>query len=251
MLAGRLQRIEVKLVKAAYAMETDKKCPLAVSLLQLAIKAVASYRALLVLRKAKLYQEAESAQRTFVESWLYLMDFTWSPNEGVLEWWQNPNRPLNEKKFQLKQRVQREFAKKLKLKPRQRPSLTKAFDDLSNTSVHPTREAVESAWRRAAERCKLQYGGADALQIADLRKMVHAMDNFRIVLYLAWFIRFLRKYLFRMEPISDYFPKQSLFEKCLECWSDRAPDHLQMLFDQLQMQYAHEKRLERTSDGSV
>jgi hypothetical protein len=243
-------KLEAKLTKCALNLQSHGGQQFYVSLVQLAIKALASYRSALLLRRAKLYEEAEASHRIFMESWVYLMDFTWNPDMAALEWWKNPTRPLNEKKFQVKQRVEEQFATKLTLGPRQKLSLIKLFDHLSNTAVHPTRESVESAWRSAAERSHLSYGGSDAKRIQDLRFLCQTMDNFRIIMHLAWFIKFLRTYLFALEPLKGYFSKQSLFERWLEGWSERVPEILQTLFDQIEMQYSYNKRQERAGKAS-
>jgi hypothetical protein len=237
-------RLEKRLTRAAFDLQRSNE-GLYTALVQLAIKALVSYRAALSLRRSKLYEESEASWRIFMESWVYLMDFVWSPDIALLEWWKNPTRPLNEKKLLVKQRVEEQFSAKLKLEPRQKLSFVKFFDHLSNTAVHPTRGAVESAWRSAAERCGLKYGGDDAARIENLRTFSQAADNFRIVIHLAWFMRFLRNYLFVLKPINEHVPKPSLFEAWLEKWPERAPEFVQTIFNQAEMQYAYDKKQER------
>lgn len=238
--------LEKKLTRAAFDLHAKGET-LYTALVQLAIKALVSYRAALSLRRAKLYEESEASWRIFMESWVYLMDFVWSPNIALLEWWKNPARPLNEKKLLVKQRVEQQFGAKLKLESRQKLSFVKFFDHLSNTAVHPTREAVESAWKSAAERIGLRYGGDDADQIKNLRTFSQTADNFRIVIHLAWFMRFLHNYLFVLKPINEYFPKPTLFEAWLEKWPERAPEFVQTIFNQAEMQYAYDKKKERAT----
>lgn len=238
---SRLQRLEVKLVKCVCEIGADGNHPFSTSQLKLAMKALASYRGMLLLRQARLYQEAHSAQRTFLECWVYLMDFSWNPNVAVFEWWKHPSRPLSEKKLQLRQRVQADFAKRLNLNSRQKPSLIRMFDDLSNSSVHPTKDAVEGAWGCALDRCRLSR----SKQMTNLRLFEHAVDSFSYVMLLAWFMRFLRTYVLSFEPINHHFKKRTLLESWLERWSVSAPDHVQAIFDQAQMQYARQKRQER------
>ncbi|HEY2498928.1 MAG TPA: hypothetical protein VGK24_17835 [Candidatus Angelobacter sp.] len=242
-----LRRLEARLTKCALELQGKGGQAFYISLVQLAIKASTSYQAALLLLRAKLYEESEASQRIFMECWVYLMDFTWNPQMAAVEWWQNPTRPLNEKKFQVKQRVEGQFTVKLKLNSRQKLSLTKLFDYLSNTAVHPTRDAAESAWKSAAERNQIPYGGSDANGIQNLRLLRQTMDNFRIIMHLAWFMRFLRAYLFALEPLKEYFPKPNILERWLESWSNKAPEMLQTLFNQMEMQYAHDKRQERTA----
>src|SRR5438270_13755381 len=72
-------RWEKRLTRAAFDLHRSNE-GLYTALVQLAIKALVSYRAALSLRRSKLYEESEASWRMFMESWVYLMDFVWSPD---------------------------------------------------------------------------------------------------------------------------------------------------------------------------
>jgi hypothetical protein len=245
---NRLIELEKELAICAYDLMKVDKSAFSVAQLQLATKAVASFRTSLLLGRQNLHQEADALYRIFVESWMYLMDFTWHIENGiVLEWFKNHDRPLNEKTSQVRQRVQAAFAKRLGLGPRQNPSLVRMFDDLSNNAIHPTRSSAQKAWALAAERGGIGYAGENSAESRTLRNNTVWMNYMRYFMHLGWFLRFLRVYVFSLPPINLHFPKRTLLENVLEKWIGLAPSKIQAFVDDVERQYIAQKRAERAA----
>jgi hypothetical protein len=245
-LKVRLRAFERRLARAAQELQDDESCVFALVQLELAIKAISSFRASLLLRGRAFAQEGATCHRSFVEAWIYLAYFTWYPSKEALhEWSKNPQHLPQEKKFQIKQTVEQEFAARLRLSPSQSWSPTGLFARWSNTAVHPTRCAVEEALQAAIQRAALYEDNDGARKIQVARRNAAVFTYMTISVEMGWFLRFIRLYVFSQEPLQAQFPRPSVFEQVMEKWLSITPSRLTKVFEKMEQDYIRKKRAER------
>jgi len=172
------------------------------SQLHLALKSAVSAHACLLLLKDNLRQEADVSQRVFLEAWVHLMYFTWFPGSQAFSRWRaRPGKPLDGKRFPLKQDVERELPKRLNLSIAQKFPVGELFGVFSNLSVHPTRYAAERCWREIATRRRIGGVRSDLGKIHSALGRILAIAKTAVFLVqLHLFLQFLRVYLLR-EPL--------------------------------------------------
>jgi hypothetical protein len=203
LIRRRLLSLE-KVVFGCIAELTGKKVlnePLG-SQLHLALRAVVSARACLLLLKESLIQEAEAPQRVFLEACVYLLHFTWFPNSQAFEKWRaRPGRPLDGKEFPLKRDIEGEARHKLDLSIVQEFPIARLFRAFSNRSVHPTRSAAERSWEEVARRRGFRRANPQAQEVHHaLGRMIPIGKTTVLLVQLHLFLQFLRGYLLA-EPI--------------------------------------------------
>jgi hypothetical protein len=171
------------------------------SQLHLALRAVVSARACLLLLKESLIQEAEAPQRVFLETCVYLLHFTWFPNTKAFEKWRaSRSKPLG-REFPLRPDVEQEVARKLDLSIVQEFPIERLFRAFSNQSVHPTRNAAERSWDEIARRRRFRRSNLDIQKFYDaLGTMIPIVKTAVFLVQLHLFLQFLRGYLLT-EPI--------------------------------------------------
>ncbi len=122
-----------------------------------------------------------------------MMHFAWFPEDGAFnEWIREPRAYYVSRKYQMKERVEKELPERLGLEAPAYMPFKELFRTFSNTSVHPTRDSAERAWGDAAwrTRCELPPYMEEKMKVRRFNAFA-----FRLVLFLSQlhlFLRFLR-----------------------------------------------------------
>lgn len=215
-----LRRIEKKTCFCNWALKHKGNEQLS-SKMDLSQKAVASSIATTYLFRKRLVHEAEVTQRVFLETWTLLMYFIWFPDEGAFtQWLQHPQTPINQRQFPHRQRVEEEIPKRLELSYGQQLSIKEMFRLLSNTSVHPTKDATERAWSNAADRVGIRFDNAIQNQREELSYVIRVSAVVVFLAQLHVFLQFLRRWLFSDVNIPIKFRqlRKSILEAYLDRW---------------------------------
>lgn len=220
--SNRLRRLETDLAQCVWELSLSGNLgPLPSAQLHLAQKAVASACAALLLLRRAFHQEAEGPQRSFLESWIFMMHFAWSPHDGSFEAWQSdPHAYWIARKFKIRQKVEAELPRRLGYEAPAYLPIQDLFRSLSNTSVHPTRDSAERAWRDAVARNGLDPFGKlrNDWEIARFNRFVFSLVTYLFQLHS--FLKFLRIEILSGESIPAQFRsvRPSILESFLEAF---------------------------------
>jgi hypothetical protein len=192
------------------------------SQLHLALRAIVSARACLLLLKENLTQEAEAPQRVFLETCVYLLHFTWFPNSKAFEKWRaDPGKPLDGRVFHLRPETEQEVARQLDLSIVQEFPVSGLFRALSNRSVHPTRRTSEGSWEEAARRRRFRRSNQVEQELYDLWETISPTNKTAVFLVqLHLFLQFVRGYLLAKPTVPDHYwmGQKTFAERAIEHW---------------------------------
>jgi len=219
---NRLCALEKQLIRCIWSIDSQSQMtPFLSAEFHLGLKAVASAIATIHLIRKDLRQEAEGPQRSFLESWIFMMHFAWFPGDVLFsEWSGNPKRHFGERQFRFKERVETELPKRLGLTEKQHVPLRRIFSVLSNTAVHPTKDSAERSWGEAASRrgFKPPDDVTKEWEDARLTNFILALALFFTQLHL--FLKFFREHILgRPEiPAELKLNRKSFLEIALGDW---------------------------------
>ncbi len=190
LIGRRLRSIERRLVPISTEYEKRHEPDVVGAQIALVLRGLAAAQTANGLFRRGFRQEAELAQRVFLESWIAMMHFEWFGDDRFFRrWWDNPFTWLSEREFKFKARVQAEFVRRYG-NPVPVLPLKGFFNRLSNASVHPTRESTWNAHGEAKRRHGLleTIEGLDTVKLAALNV---TLGRLRFLVHLSLFLRFL------------------------------------------------------------
>ncbi len=222
LLSNRLRALEKHLVKCmVHAVDHTSGDTLLRADLLLAIKAVACLRATLRLLEQEMWQEAEGARRTFLETWALMMHFAWLPEDSLLSVWsENPEKYLSEGNYHIRQGVEPLLPRRLQMPENAYVALRDDFRFLSNTAVHPTRESAERSWSDAAWRWRRLVPKEGSRESRGWRTYNLQLSLALLASYVHLFLRFLRLDVFILPELAYRFRQKhpSFLESFLTLW---------------------------------
>jgi len=224
-ILNRLRSLEKQIVACIWAMKNDfHPTTLLGAELHLAQKAVASAISTLLLLSHDFRQEAEGPQRSFLESWIFMMHFAWFPGSGAqAEWARGARTDRIALHYKIKKAVEETAPTRLGLIAPAYVPIQEMFRILSNTAVHPTLGSAQRAWEDAVWRIRFRLPKDVEKEIETPRYNAFAFSLVLFLSQLHLFAKFLRvEVLGRPEIPRKYRCKQiSFMESLLGQFLDR------------------------------